>query len=267
MARVVIVEGGGVKERTIRALSLLSPRLPPTGSRILIKPNLVLPSPNDSGAVTRREVVEGIIEFLGDDRYEIFVGEGAAIHDTWRCFREAGYDELERRYRVKLIDLNKDGFEEVRGRYWRFKVSRSFLESDYVISAAVLKEHAFEVTLSLKNMMGVLKPGRLTPTKSYMHREYDFGLPFGKVKWARRLCDLIMAKRPNLALIDATTAMFGSHIDGRSKRLNMVIVSEDPVACDIVGARLLGHEDVFYLKMMLDERVGELPSKVNRIKI
>ena len=169
MARVVIVEGGGVKERTIKALSILSPRLPPTGSRILIKPNLVLPSPNDSGAVTRREVVEGIIEFLGDDRYEIFVGEGAAIHDTWRCFREAGYDELERRYRVKLIDLNKDEFEEIRGKYWRFKVSRSFFESDYVISAAVLKEHAFKVTLSLKNMMGVLKPGRLTPTKSYMH--------------------------------------------------------------------------------------------------
>ena len=118
MARVVIVEGGGVKERTIRALSILSPRLPPTGSRILIKPNLVLPSPNDSGAVTRREVVEGIIEFLGDDRYEIFVGEGAAIHDTWRCFREAGYNELERRYRVKLIDLNKDEFKEIRGRYW-----------------------------------------------------------------------------------------------------------------------------------------------------
>ena len=82
MARVVVVEGGGIKERTLRALSTLSPKLPPTGSRILIKPNLVLPSPNDSGTVTRREVVEGIIEFLGDDRYEIFVGEGAAIHDT-----------------------------------------------------------------------------------------------------------------------------------------------------------------------------------------
>ena len=267
MARVVIVEGGGVKERIIRALSILSPRLPPPGSSILIKPNLVLPSSNDSGAVTRREVVEGIIEFLGDDRYEIFVGEGAAIHDTWKCFKEAGYEELERRYRVKLIDLNRDEFGEVCGKYWKFKVSRSFLEADYIVSAAVLKEHAFEVTLTLKNMMGVLKPGRLTPTKSYMHREYDFGLPFGKVKWARRLCDLIMAKRPNLALIDATTAMFGSHIGGRLRRLDMVVVSEDPVACDIIGARLLGHEEVFYLKMMVDEGIGELPSRVERIKV
>ena len=267
MARVVIVEGGEVKERTVKALSILSPRLPPIKSRILIKPNLVLPSSNDSGAVTRREVIGGIIEFLGDDRYEIVVGEGAAIHDTWRCFREAGYDELEKKYHVKLVDLNRDEFREVHGKYWKFEVSKCFLDSDYIISAAVLKEHAFKITLTLKNMMGVLKPGRFTPTKSYMHREYDFGLPFGKVKWARRLCDLIMAKRPNLAVIDATTAMFGSHINGRLKRFDMVIVSEDPVACDIIGAKLLGHEDIFYLEMMLDERLGEAPSRVDRIEV
>jgi len=267
MARVVIVEGGEVKERTIKALSILSPRLPPIGSRILIKPNLVLPSSNDSGAVTRREVIEGIIEFLGDDRYEIFVGEGAAIHDTWRCFREAGYDELEKKYHVKLVDLNRDEFREVHGKYWKFEVSKCFLDSDYIISAAVLKEHAFKVTLTLKNMMGVLKPGRFTPTKSYMHREYDFGLPSGKMKWARRLYDLIMVKKPDLALIDATTAMFGSHISGRLRRLDKIIVSEDLVACDIVGANLLGHDEVFYLRMMLEEGLGEVPSKVDRVKI
>ncbi|RLG09817.1 MAG: hypothetical protein DRN68_00565 [Thaumarchaeota archaeon] len=267
MARVVVVKGGEIKERTLKALSILSPRLPKAGSRILIKPNLVLPSSNDSGAITRREVIEGIIEFLGDDRYEIFVGEGAAIHDTWRCFREAKYDELEKKYRVKLVDLNRDEFREVRGKYWKFKVSKLFLDSDYIVSAAVLKEHAFKVTLTLKNMMGVLKPGRFTPTKSYMHREYDFGIPSGKTKWARRLCDLIMIKRPDLALIDATTAMFGSHINGRLKRFDMVIVSEDPVACDIIGAKLLGHEDIFYLEMMLDERLGEAPSRVDRIEV
>ncbi|RLG00095.1 MAG: hypothetical protein DRN49_03435 [Thaumarchaeota archaeon] len=267
MARVIIAEGGGIKERTLKALSILSPRLPPAGSKILIKPNLVLPSSNDSGTITRKEVIEGIIEFLGDGRYKIFVGEGAAIHDTWRCFKEAGYDELEKKYQVKLVDLNKDEFKEVHGKYWKFEVSKLFLDSDYIISAAVLKEHAFEVTLTLKNMMGVLKPGRFASTKSYMHREYDFGLPQGRMKWARRLCDLIMVKRPDLAVIDAATAMFGSHISGRLKRLNKVIVSEDPVACDIVGANLLGHEEVFYLRMMLEEGLGKVPSRIDHVKI
>jgi len=116
-------------------------------------------------------------------------------------------------------------------------------------------------------MMGVLKPGRFTPTKSYMHREYDFGLPSGKMKWARRLYDLIMVKKPDLALIDATTAMFGSHISGRLRRLDKIIVSEDLVACDIVGADLLGHDEVFYLQMMLEEGLGEVPSKIDRVKI
>lgn len=267
MAKVLVVEGGEVRERTIKALSILSPKLPPAGSRILIKPNLVLPSLNDSGTVTRKEVIEGIIEFLGDDRYEILVGEGAAIHDTERCFREAGYYELEEKYRVRLVNLNRDDFREVHGRHWKFEVSKLFLHSDYVISAAVLKEHAFEVTLTLKNMMGVLKPGRFTPTKSYIHREYDLGLPSGKMKWARRLCDLIMVKKPDLAVIDATTGMFGSHISGRLERFDKIVVSEDPVACDIAGAKLLGHEEVFYLRMMLEEGLGRIPSKMDYVKI
>jgi uncharacterized protein (DUF362 family) len=29
---------------------------------------------------------------------------------------------------------------------------------DYIISVAVLKEHAFQVTLCLKNMMGIIMP-------------------------------------------------------------------------------------------------------------
>ncbi|MEM5847346.1 MAG: iron-sulfur cluster-binding protein, partial [Candidatus Aenigmatarchaeota archaeon] len=61
MSKVVIAEGKDIVKRTYLALKELKPKMPKKGERILIKPNLVEPMPNYSGAITRKEVIEGII--------------------------------------------------------------------------------------------------------------------------------------------------------------------------------------------------------------
>ena len=73
MSRIIVSEGKDTTKRTVLALEELSPALPKKSSKILIKPNLVDPRSSDSGAVTRPEVVEAVIQFLGDDKYEIYV--------------------------------------------------------------------------------------------------------------------------------------------------------------------------------------------------
>ena len=194
------------------ALKELSPNLPKKGSKILIKQNLFEPRLSDSGAVTRLEVIEAVIQFLGDNRYEICVGEGAAILDTSRCFEKANYLYLVDEYNIKLVDLNQGEFVKVKvnGNYWQeFEIARIVKEADYLISAAVLKHHPFRVTLTLKNMMGVLKPGARYPVKSYIHREDNHEI------WADRMVDLVSEVTPGLAVIDVTTGMFGSHLPGK----------------------------------------------------
>jgi uncharacterized protein (DUF362 family) len=256
--KVIIAKGGDIAKRTEMALKILKPSLPPNGSRILIKPNLVEPMESNSGAVTRPEVVRGIIQFLGKN-YEIFVGEGAGIFDTARCFERANYYELVEKFQVELIDLNKGPFIKLKGDFWEFEVAKLVKEIDYIISAAVLKQHPYQVTLCLKNMMGVLKPQKRYPVKAYMHKEGSMQI------WAKRLCDLLLAVRPNLAVIDATTGMFGSHLYGRLKKLNMVVVSEDVVAADLVGATLLGMENVFHLDLALKRKIGSKPKEIKEI--
>jgi hypothetical protein len=49
------------------------------------------------------------------------------------------------------------------------------------------------------------------------------------------------------------------------KTFNATIVSEDPVACDIVGAKFLGYKNVFYLDLALNKGVGRSPSIVKTI--
>ncbi len=264
MSVVLVAKGKDITERTLMALRKLSPRLPTKGSKILIKPNLVEPRPRDSGAITRPEVIEAVIQLLGDRNYQIYVGEGAAIFNTSRCFEKANYLYLKAKYNVKLVDLNQGEFVKVKinGNYWKeFEIAKIVKEADYLISVAVLKHHPFQVTLTLKNMMGVLRPGAQYPVKSYIHREGSQEI------WADRLVDLVFKVRPDLAVIDATTGMFGSHLSGKLKKFDLTLVSEDALACDILGSRLLQYKKVLHLDFALERRLGTEPRQVESIII
>jgi len=259
MSKVIICYGKDIIERTRIALKLLNPSLPPENTTIIIKPNIVEPMSKDSGSVTRPEVIEGVLRFLGNYSYEIYLVEGAAVCDTMKCFGQAGYLYLEQNYALKILDLHTRAFIKVEGKVWKEFEIADLCKDAYIISVPVLKQHPFNVTLSLKNMMGILKPRQTYPTKAYMHENPDRDL------WAERLLDLVCHARPRLAVIDATTGMFGSHVHGRLKTFNATIVSEDPLACDIAGARFLGYKNVFYLDMALKKGFGELPDVTEKV--
>ncbi len=259
MSKVIVCYGKNIIERTTTALEILNPSLPHENTKIIIKPNIVEPMAKDSGSVTRPEVIEGIMRLLSAKTYEIYLAEGAAISDTMKCFTEAGYLYLEKKYALKILNLHHLPFMKVKGKIWKEFEIATLVKEAYIISVPVLKQHPFLVTLSLKNMMGILKPSQQYPTKGYMHEEPDRNL------WAERLLDLICYVRPRLAVIDATTGMFGSHLHGRLKTFNATIVSEDALACDLVGAHFLGYKNVFYLDMALKRGLGELPTIIEKV--
>jgi uncharacterized protein (DUF362 family) len=259
MSKVIVCYGKDIIERTRTALELLNPSLPRKNTKIIIKPNIVEPMSKHSGSITRPEIIEGVLRFLSTRSYEIYLVEGAAIRDTMKCFQEAGYLYLEKKYTLRILDLHNLPFRKVKGKFWKEFEIAALLEDAYIISVPVLKQHPFHVTLSLKNMMGILKPGQTYPTKAYMHEEPD------KSFWAERLLDLISHARPRLAVIDATTGMFGSHLHGRLKTLSATIASEDALACDLVGARFLGCNNVFYLDMALKRGFGEPPTVTEKV--
>lgn len=242
--KVVISQSENIILRTIRALEILKPQLPQKGSLILIKPNIVVPMNKNSGAITRPEIVEAIIQFLNEKNYQIVVGEGSAEQTTNEAFLKGGYLYLVKKYKIKLVDLNKGPFIKITTgqKDWpEFEISKLAKEADYLISAAVLKEHFFGLTLTIKNLMGCLKPKGL-PTKSYMHPKNDEEI------WSKRMVLLYQALKPNLAIIDGTTAMFGSHLTGRLEKMDLTIVGEDALEVDLVGAKILGRERVKYLE-------------------
>jgi len=242
MTKVVIVKGDLPAAMVPKGLGELGTEL--RGRKIVIKPNLIANRPYP--ITTPAETVEALIEYFMDGN-EVIIAEGSGFDDTNAIYRDQGYVELAERYGVRLVDLNRDEFEVLEKA--DAKVLKKFefpltLKDSYLISAAVLKRHSIAcLTLSLKNMLGATI-GR------------DKGR-FHKLGINESIVDINLYKRPDLAVIDGRLGL-DSELGGRERKFDVMILSEDPVAADAVGAKILGLNPlaVPHLKLAQDAGLG-----------
>ena len=135
------------------------------------------------------------------------------------------------------MDLNRDELFERRllasytgmNSLW---LPRTILESDFVVSMPKVKAHHWSgVTLSMKNMFGVV-PG----TK--------YGWPKNILHWKgiqESILDICASVPVHFVIADAIIAMEGNGpLNGSARRLNRIILADDPVAADATCARLMG---------------------------
>lgn len=231
MSSVAIVQGTNPVEASVEALQLVESdvdKVLSNAKQILIKPNYINAKHPSTGITTDSRVIEGVVKYLKThDTHNIIIGEGSGFGDTYHAFKVAGVDEVAQRWNVTLADLNKDEFIEVSPlnplALKKVKVARTALESA-IISVPKLKLHRIAaITLSLKNMMGVLA------SKGSMHTG---GL-------SKNIADLASIVRPRVAVIDGIIAGEGHETSGDPVEMNLVIAGTDPVAVDAVGAAVM----------------------------
>lgn len=216
--------------------------------RILIKPNLVswdfdLPFP-PYGVVTTSAVIFALVQILYEEGFRnLTIGEAplALPRPKGRAmFKVLGYEKLRDNYGVELVDFNEDKFEKVDYGHFKLSVARKVLEADKIINVPVLKTHnQCKVSLGIKNLKGCLNRA----SKMFCH---------GKDWQLHHTFPHIIMKLPvALTIIDGIfTLAKGPGHTGYAYRKNLLIASRDPLACDVVGAELMGYRaaDVEHLK-------------------
>ena len=140
---------------------------------------------------------------------------------------------------LRFVDLNEAPVVRVplRTRYTGLPelwVPRILRDADLVVSMPKLKTHHWvAATLSLKNCFGCM-PGRV------------YGWPkdvFHVHNVPNSILDIVGAVRPSFAIIDGIVGMEGNGpLLGDPVHSGVVVVSQDPVAADVTGARLMGME-------------------------
>ncbi len=249
MVNVALVKSTDRYAAVTKALGLIRRDVRLPDRPVLIKPNLVTAKkPICDIAVTPVEAVAATMDFLagfGVKRFIVADGPGAGEKAS-DAFDIAGYRDLARRFDVEFRDLNQDEPVEVtlfdsELRPKKYQIAKTVVDC-YRVSVARMKTHnVVVVTLSIKNtVVGSLVGAANKPP---FHQGY-------------KAINLSMAKIasivPNdLCVIDGVVGMEGDGPvePGTPIQSGMVLASVDQVACDTVGAELMGFDprDIGYL--------------------
>ncbi len=247
MSRVAIVRGTNPQDMTVKAFEMIeADEVLSEEKPVLVKPNYINARHPSTGITTDSRVIEGVVKFLKRHLVkDVIIGEGTGFGDTLKAFKVAGVDVVAEKWKVKLVDLNKDEFVEVSPTgtlaLKKVKIAKTALEST-IISVAKLKPHRLaRVTLSLKNMMGAVTP------KGAIHNPLS-----------EKIVDLVSIIKPSVAVIDGIIAGEGHETSGDPVEMNLVIAGRDPVAVDSVGAAVMGinPEKVKHLSLAEERGLG-----------
>src|SRR5436309_166016 len=111
---------------------------------------------------------------------------------------------------------------------------RTVLTSDFIVSMPKVKTHHWSrVTLSMKNMFGIVPGCRYGWPKNILHWAGIHGC----------ILDICATIRPHFVIADGIVAMDGDGpLNGSAKALQTILLADDLVAADSNLARLLNIE-------------------------
>ncbi len=275
--KVALTNGDNRTDNTFRALKSLDKEIAQAigNRRVVVKPNNV--SPNNQLASTHVDALAGILEFLKSiGKLDNAIIAESALAPTVQGFQNFGYTTLADKYRVKLVDLDQEGFQtvmafdETDAKPHPVRVSSVLTNQrdNFIISACMLKTHDRAVaTLSIKNIIlgaalklpnpnggrGGGRGGRGGSDKPILHGGGAHGININLAMLAPLL-------HPSLSVIDGFEGMEGNGPIGGTKVDHRVcVVSTDCLAADSVGASLMGIEpaDIGYISYLATAKAGE----------
>jgi len=167
----------------------------------------------------------------------VVVAEGPGHQrDTQLVLAQSGFERQLQELKVPFVDLNRDELIKTKlgasytglDHLW---LPRTVLESDLVVSMPKIKTHHWAgVTLSMKNMFGVV-PG------------LRYGWPKNLLHWRgihQSVLDICATVPIRFVIADGIVAMEGNGpLDGTARRLNRIVLADDPVAADAICTRLM----------------------------
>jgi uncharacterized protein (DUF362 family) len=188
--------------------------------------------------------------------------------DTELVLSQSGYRESLREEKIRFVDLNRDELvrTQLRASYIGMKsfwLPRTVLEADFLVSMPKIKaHHRAGVTLSMKNMLGIVPGARYGWPKNILHWK---GIQ-------ESILDVCTTIPVHFVIADGIVAMQGNGpLNGTARPLGRIVLADDPIAADVTCARLMGFEPdrivhiresgkfLGNLSPALLDQVGEIP--------
>ena len=205
-----------------------------TSQRILLKPNLLASSEPDKCVTTHPAIFEAVTRLMKEGGFNVQYGDSPGFGNPEKVAANSGLKEVADRYDLSFADFS--GGETVdfpKGNFTKqYEIVYAVSESDAILNICKMKSHQLtRITGAVKNSLGLV----YGINKGAMHAKYPDAISFSKM-----LVDLNLLIKPNLHIMDGIIAMEGNGPrSGNPKPMNVIIMSDDPVAIDATFCRMV----------------------------
>lgn len=205
--------------------------------KVLIKPNVVTANKDYiHHSYTEPAMLESMVTVLRQKYHQdrITIGESGGIGIPTRMFfAESGIQKLADRLKVPLVDFNEEQVKTIRLEkakcHKTMEVAKSLYEADFKIWMPKLKFHIVtDLTNTLKLNIGILN-----------HKERFL---FHDDRLNHKIVDMLETGYPDLIVSDAVTIGKGFESSPYPVHLGAILISNEPLACDMVAAKILGYD-------------------------
>ena len=221
------------------------------GEKIVMKPNVLIGSDPAKNVTTHPSVFKAVGELLQEAGARVSYGDCPSFGGCESNMRRANLKQAGDELGFILADF--DHGTEVSHKSAllnkRFVFASGILEADGVVSLPKLKTHGLtRFTGAVKNQFGCI-PGIL---KGQFHvkmaNPYDF---------ATMLVDINTFVRPRFYAMDGIMAMEGNGPrNGKSRPMNVLLFSRDPVALDSIACKMIDLNPEFVPTSKPGEKAG-----------
>lgn len=238
------------------------------GKIVAVKPNDTWASKDDTTGITQPDTLQAVLQAIkAHHPRELIVTGGSGAAETDEVFRIGGLMDVVEREGATFFDHNHAPFvsvdleyaprQDVAGPQRSVMVNPRVLEYETLVAVNQLKLHeTATVTLALKNIAMSFPAADYYghPRSTQKHENHFFADMHSFIA--------AMAKRfpIDLAITVGHPAMIGTGpLGGHAVETGIAIASTDPLAADVVGARLLGFtpQAVRHLWEAARLRIGE----------
>ncbi|MBP7401555.1 MAG: DUF362 domain-containing protein [Clostridia bacterium] len=235
------------------------------GTRVLVKPNLLMPQRPETATTTHPAVVAAIARAFAEAGAQVVVAESAGgPYNTpvqRILYRVCGMEPIAEIPGVSLngdLSVRETALPEGRT-VTSLPIIAPALDADFVVTAAKMKTHGFAYyTGAVKNLFGVV-PGL---TKAKLHARFP-----DRAKFNAMLVDICERIRPGLSIVDGVIGMEGMGPSaGSPKKAGVIVASLSPYAADLACARIMGFDpDRIPVLVEAAER-GLVPDSADRLE-
>jgi uncharacterized protein (DUF362 family)/Pyruvate/2-oxoacid:ferredoxin oxidoreductase delta subunit len=211
------------------------------GKRVLVKPNVLGPFPQDRHVCTRPEVVREVctaLEERGADK--VVVGDNPGVTGygaSEKALKASGiYDAADGRFVNLAENTETIRMKSVSG--FEIPVSREVMDADIVANLPKFKTHNLtRITGAVKNAFGYVVGGAKARLHAAAETPYNFGAA---------CVEIYRLRPPEINIMDAVVGM---EADGPSSKdlrnVGLMLASANGAALDAVVARLMGMDGRF----------------------